>query len=72
MRVVPFAAHTAIQSDCRTGYTSRNKMASFLKSNMETVRLAFSEKTPEDLSVFVEVLVSIMGSLSAGKWLAES
>ena len=28
-RVVPFAAHNAIQSDCRPGQTSRNKMASF-------------------------------------------
>ena len=45
MRVVPLAAYTAIQSDCRTGYTSRNKMASFKKFNLETVRLAFPEKT---------------------------
>ena len=35
-----FAAYTAIQSDCRTGSTSRNKMASFKRFGDSEISLS--------------------------------
>ena len=53
------AVYTAIQSDCRMGNTSRNKMASFKKIKFGDSEISLSCED-EDLSNFVEVLVSIM------------
>ena len=68
--VVPFAGYTAIQSDCRPGHTSRKEMASFCKLNLETVRLAFPEKT-KSLCRGLSITI-IICSLSVVKWLVES
>ena len=71
MRVVPVAAYTAIQSDCRKNNTSRNKMASFIKIKFGDSEISLTLED-EDLSVFLEVLVSIVCSLSVVKWLVKS
>ena len=60
-RVVPFAAYSVIRSDCRIGKRHKNVVVLKIKYGVNEISLSSENK---NISVFVEVLVSIMCRLS--------